>query len=128
MGMAERAERLKGLRPDLVADIKLYSGPDGRRSPVMPGYGCLCVVSKETPLCGYDVLLHLDDEPLDPGAQRRVGMVFLTAEGAERVRGAPVFYLWEGRFIGEGSPVAEDASPFSERKSTSSESTDRTSK
>jgi len=30
-----------------------------------------------------------------------VGFVFLSSEGAEKMRRARRFYLWEGRFIGE---------------------------
>ena len=106
MGLADRAEWLKGKQPDLVADVMLYSiEEDGRRVPVPPGYGCICVVSKDIPLQGYDALLLLEDEALCPGQQRRLGMVFLTPEGAEAVRNTAKFFLWEGRFIGEGSVV-----------------------
>lgn len=104
MGLADRAELLKGRQPDLVADIMLYAIEEGgRRVPVPPGYGCVCVVSKNIPLQGYDVLLQLEDDALCPGQQRRLGLVFLTPEGARAVRNAAKFFLWEGRFIGEGS-------------------------
>jgi len=46
-------------------------------------------------------------EPLKPGESRRVGFVFLSGEEAAAVfRRAGVFYLWEGRFIGEAVVVS----------------------
>jgi hypothetical protein len=59
------------------------------------------MVSQEQPFSGYDGWPVLD-EPLLPGEERTaVPFVFLSPEGAEAVRLAGRFYLWEGGFIGE---------------------------
>jgi hypothetical protein len=48
------------------------------------------------------------EEPLAPGDRRRLGFVFLSGdEAAEKMRLAGVFYLWEGRFIGEAMVVSD---------------------
>jgi hypothetical protein len=49
--------------------------------------------------------MQLGREPFQPGTERRVGFVFLTEEGAETMKQAGRFFLWEGRFIGEASVV-----------------------
>ena len=45
--------------------------------------------------------MQLGDEPFKPGSKREVGFVFLSPEGAEAIRKAETFYLWELGFIGE---------------------------
>lgn len=41
---------------------------------------------------------------MHPGERRQLGFVFLTPESAlSGVRQAERFYLWDGRFIGEGT-------------------------
>jgi len=46
-------------------------------------------------------------EPLSPSESRRVGFVFLSGEEAAAVfNKAGVFYLWEGRFIGEAVVIS----------------------
>lgn len=50
--------------------------------------------------------MQLGDELFEPGSERRVGFVFLTPEGLEKVKEAGRFYLWEGRFIGEADVLA----------------------
>jgi hypothetical protein len=37
--------------------------------------------------------------------ERRLGFVFLSKEGIERIRSAGGFSLWEGRFIGEATVI-----------------------
>jgi hypothetical protein len=69
------------------------------------GWGCPCFASKEKPLRGWDARLQLGDEPFPPGSERRVGFVFLSPEGAETIKRAGYFYLWEGRFVGEAEVV-----------------------
>ena len=65
------------------------------------------MISREEPLSGNDGWPVLD-EPLHPGEQRAaVPFVFLTPEGAETVKRARHFYLWEGRFIGEAQVVSD---------------------
>ncbi len=49
--------------------------------------------------------MQLGDEPFEPGTERRVGFVFLSDEGAETMKRAGRFYLWDGRFVGEASVV-----------------------
>jgi hypothetical protein len=63
------------------------------------------MVSQDEPLTGWDAWLLLGDAPLNPGDERRLGFVFFTSEGLERMRSAGKFYLWEGRFIGEATVV-----------------------
>jgi hypothetical protein len=92
--------------PDLIADVKLYPAvEDGRRSAALLGYGCPCFTAKDTAVGGWDARLQLGDQPFEPGSQRRVGFVFLVPEGAEAMRRAGRFFLWEGRFVGEASVV-----------------------
>jgi hypothetical protein len=100
------AEALRAMPPQLVADVTLYPTAEGGKTlAVPPGWGCPCAVSKAAPLIGYDAWPILE-EPLAPGGQRRLGFVFLSGEKAADVfRKAGIFYLWEGRFIGEAVVV-----------------------
>jgi hypothetical protein len=104
----DRAEKLRTMQPQFVADVTLYA-PErgGRNSVAYPGWGCPCMVTRTEPLVGYDAWPLLGDRPLEPGAKRRVGFVFLSEEGAEAMRQAGTFYLWEGGFIGEAKVVAK---------------------
>ncbi len=110
--MDGRAERLRTMSPQLVADVTMYPpSQEGRKSRAFPGWGCPCCISKEEPIVGYDGWPLLGDTPLEPGEQRRLGFVFLTGQqAAEMMRSAGVFYLWEGRFIGEAR-VVQNAAP-----------------
>ena len=92
--------------PDLVADVRLYPTKDGgKEAEVRLGYGCPCFASKELNEGGWSARLQLGDEPLQPDDERRVGFVFLSDDGAERMKQAGRFYLWDGRFIGEAAVV-----------------------
>ena len=104
----ERAEQLRKMAPQLIADVTLYPTQSaGRKYAILPGWGCPCMISKSHPLVGYDAWPVLD-APLNPGDGRRVGFVFLSGdETAQILREAGRFYLWEGRFIGEGVVVTE---------------------
>jgi hypothetical protein len=107
----ERAERLRTLAPQLVADVRLYSTEEGgRRTAAPPGWGCPCTLSRDEPLVGYDAWPILGNDAIGPGEERRLGFVFLSPEGLESARRAGAFFLWEGRFIGEAR-VVEAASP-----------------
>ena len=99
---SERAERLREMTPALIADVRFYSTEGGgKKQPAYPGWGSPCMVSQQQPLSGYDGWPILN-EPLNPGEQRgRVPFVFLSPEGADAMRQAGHFYLWEGGFIGE---------------------------
>lgn len=90
--------------PDLIAEVLIYLTEDGGRSTaIQPGYGCPCFTEKQTRDGGWDARLQLGDRALEPGIRLQVGFVFLSSEGAEIMRRARKFYLWEGRFIGEAS-------------------------
>lgn len=103
---ADRADSLQAMEPQLVADVRLYATDDGGKAyPAHPGWGCPRMVTKEHPLSGYDGWPILDD-PMQPGEVRKaVGFVFLSTEGADVMRRAGRFHLWEGKFIGEASVV-----------------------
>ena len=90
------------MTPSLCADVRLYATDEGGKTqPALPGWGCPCMVSMMEPLSGYDAWPLLGEEPLKPGERRQVGFVFLSQEGAETMKRAGRFYLWEGRFVGE---------------------------
>ena len=93
-------------QPDLIADVTLYpSDAGGKNFPIVSGYGCPCVISPVQPVQGWDARVFFDGDPILPGQQRRVGLVFLSDEGARSIAEARHFFLWEGRFIGEASVV-----------------------
>lgn len=104
---ATRAEALRAMSPQLIADVTLYPTAEGGKTlAAQPGWGCPCAVSKSSPLICWDAWPLLE-EPLAPGDRRRVGFVFLSGEeAADILRKAGRFYLWEGRFIGEAVVVS----------------------
>lgn len=104
--LLSRAERLKAVAPQLMADVTLYSSESGGHG-IRPGWRCPCVLSKSQPTVGYDGWPLLGDKPMIAGEHRRVGFVFLSGEEAAAVfRKAGRFFLWEGRCIGEAVVVA----------------------
>lgn len=104
----DRAEFLRSKSPQLIVDLRLYPPEQGgRATTAYPGWGCPCMVSKMQPLVGYDAWPLLGDETLLPSAERRVGLWFAYPEGAETMKEAGHFYLWEGRFIGEATVVVD---------------------
>jgi len=101
------AEQWQTRTPDLVADVRLYpTEAGGRRSAAPPGWGCPCFAKKGDTEGGWDARLQLNGKPFEPGTERRVGFVFLTSEGAERMRSSGTFYLWELGYIGEARVVS----------------------
>jgi hypothetical protein len=79
----------------------------GKTQPGGPGWGCVVMVSNAEPLEGWEALPLLRDQRIYPGESRRLGFVFLSPEDAVKaVKEAGRFYLWEGRFIGEATVVA----------------------
>lgn len=62
-----RAEALRAMSPQLVADVTLYSTSDGgKRVTAQPGWGCPCSCSKSADAVFYDGWPLLDG-PLAPG-------------------------------------------------------------
>lgn len=104
-----RAEALKLMSPQIIADVTLYSQAEGGRSQAaLPGWGCPCSVVDVQPTIFYGGWPLLGDTPIGPGETRRLGWVFPFAdEGADIMKRAGRFYLWEGRFIGEANVVEE---------------------
>ena len=86
--MSTRAEALRTMAPQLIADLTLYpTSEGGKKLTIQPGYGCPCLVSKVEPLVGYDGW-PVPEEPLPQGPSRRVGFVFLSGhEAADETRG-----------------------------------------
>lgn len=104
--MNARQGRLKGMCAQLVADVTLYPTIDGGRlTAALPGWGCPCMVQKESPLIGWDAWPLLGDTSISRGESRRLGFVFLSPAGLATMQKAGKFYLWEGRFIGEATVV-----------------------
>jgi hypothetical protein len=105
-GLKTRAEALRNMSPEIVADVYLYPTADGGKElTVLPGWGCPCSSFKSNDAIFYDGWPLLDT-PLAPGERRRLGFVFLSGEDAASVlRQTGRFYLWEGRFIGEAAIV-----------------------
>lgn len=92
----------------LTAEVRLYETADGgRESAMQPGWtGPVMTDTTTRPMIGWDALPLLRDQPLHPGETRTLGFVFLSGEPAvQALREAGIFYLWEGRFIGEGRVV-----------------------
>ncbi|HMI40804.1 MAG TPA: hypothetical protein VK485_06200 [Sphingomicrobium sp.] len=104
MSLSERAKSINERPADLIADVTLYKTENGgRKGPAPPGWGCPTKTSKDSP--GWDAWPQLGDEWLQLGEKRRVGFVFLSPEGAETMRRAGSFYLWELGLIGEAEVV-----------------------
>jgi hypothetical protein len=108
-GVTSRAEQLRNMTLQLIADVTLYATAEGgRRLPAFPGWGCPCCLSKKTPIvAAYDTWPLLGDTAIQPGESRRLGFVFLSGETAAKLfRDAGKFFLWEGGFIGEAIVVS----------------------
>jgi hypothetical protein len=109
--MNARQEQLKEMSAQLVADVILYPTADGgRRTAALPGWGCPCMIKKESPFVAWDAWPLLGETPISPGESRRLGFVFLSPEGLAAMQKVGKFYLWEGRFIGEATVVNNPAS------------------
>jgi hypothetical protein len=94
------------LIPDLIADVRLYPpGEGGRTDPIRATCRCPCSVTNVKPAIMHSAELLLGSEPMYPGESRRIGFAFLTTEGAEAMRPAGTFYLWDGGFFAEASLV-----------------------
>ena len=105
MSLPERARSINERPADLIADVTLYTTENGgRKGPAPSGWGCPAMLYDD-PTIGWDAWPQLGDAWLQLGEKRRVGFVFLSPEGAETIRQAGRFYLWEGGFIGEAEVV-----------------------
>jgi hypothetical protein len=105
MSLSERAKSINERPADLIADVTLYTTENGgRKGPAPPGWGCPTMVSKRSP--AWDAWPQLGGQWLQLGETRRVGFVFLDAEGAETMKHAGRFYLWEGGLVGEATVVS----------------------
>ncbi|WHU05062.1 MULTISPECIES: hypothetical protein [unclassified Sphingomonas] len=102
-----RAEFQRVAPPQLTAEVRMYETAEGGlESPAQPGWTCPVMTETTKPLVGWDALPLLRDAPLHPGETRELGFVFLSGDAAVRaLREAGHFYLWEGRFIGEGRVI-----------------------
>jgi hypothetical protein len=103
--LVHRAEFLRSASPHLVAEVTLY-GPEqgGRSTPILPGWGCPCQISKDQP--AWDGWPLLGDQPLHPGEKRHLGFYFLSGDqAADAMRESGRFFLWEGHVIGEAFVV-----------------------
>jgi hypothetical protein len=92
---------------ELLADVTLYTtGKGGRLGPTPPEwFGCPCKINRDD-LQGWDCRILLGGTSMSPGDTRRVEIIFLSPEQAlPMFRAAGVFFLWEGRVIGEGRVV-----------------------
>lgn len=109
MSLSDRAIWINKQPPQLVADIELYTTEAGGRTlAVLPGWGCPAMVDPVEKVA-YDVWPILRETPLLPGDRRRLGLIFSNPEGADVLRKARSFFLWEGKLIGEGQVVDEDS-------------------
>src|SRR5271165_340092 len=64
-----RAEQLRGMSPQLIAEVTLYATADGgRKSTAFPGWGCPCCASRQEPIVGYDGWPLLGDSPANSAA------------------------------------------------------------
>ncbi len=102
-----RAEFQRVAPPQLTAEVRMYETAEGGlESPAQPGWTCPVMTETTKPLIGWDALPLLRDAPLHPGETRALGFVFLSGDAAvHALREAGHFYLWEGRFIGEGRVI-----------------------
>ena len=108
-----RVESLRQMSPQLVADVYLYpTAEGGKKLTVQPGWGCPCSCSRSADAVFYEGWPLLD-APFAPGERQQLGFVFLhgkytsSEDIAAILRRAGTFYLWEGHFIGEATPVPE---------------------
>jgi hypothetical protein len=92
---------------DLFADVRLYAVDEGGKTQaVLDDFRCPLFVSRDTSAGGWDVRMQFTGSPFEPGTERRVGLAFLSDQGAQAIRNARRFYVWDGRFVGEGIVVA----------------------
>lgn len=93
----------------LIADVRLYTEDEGGKTQVVADdYRCPLFVSRDTSAGGWDVRMQFTGSPFLPGTERRVNLAFLSEQGAQAIKHARRFYVWEGRFVGEGIVITGD--------------------
>jgi len=94
--------------PDLIADVRLYAPEEGgRTNQIREDFRCPCAATNAwPPVMMHTAQLLLEGRPISPGESRRMGFAFLTSEGADAMRQAGTFYLWDGKFFAEAVIVA----------------------
>ena len=63
-------------------------------------------------MVAHDAWPLLGEEVLSPGDTRRLGFVCIAEEAAAILRNSDVFYLWEGRLVGQARPARDDDRPL----------------
>jgi hypothetical protein len=98
-----RAAAINKLQPQLTVELSLYDAAfSTRRGPILPGWGCPCIVDPDMRSHGWDGYPILGDEPMQLGETRVVGYVFLSGtEAASALSRNPKFFLWESGLVGE---------------------------
>jgi len=107
VSLGSRAKAVNAMRSELIAVVTLYSTSDGgRRSSILPGFGCPCFKSKDLSIPAWDGWPQLQGFEMSPGETRTLGFVFLSGEIAAReFIDTGVFYLWDGKIIGEAKVI-----------------------
>jgi hypothetical protein len=93
--LADRARRVRKMRPTLAVELFLYSRENGgRNSPFVPGLFCPCFADKNLKQ-GWDGCPVLENgDQIEPGETRNLNMVFLSGvEAANTLSAAGRFYL-----------------------------------
>ena len=92
-------------RPDLLVDLYLYPPRNpGLGQPIQLGWGCPC--SRDRSLTEFWDGYPLLESEMMPGQRRRIGFVFMSGTDAvEALATVDLFYLWDGRFIGEAQII-----------------------
>ena len=107
--------------PDLIVDVTLYPSEAGGRKGPLRGdlqqfYGCPCKI-KPQDFDAWDSRFTIDGEIIQPGETRRLGVRFLSRERAMPLfQNAGIFYLWEGRIIGEARVIQNTNSVTTARR------------
>lgn len=93
------------IKPDIIANIRLYPTEEGgRRGPTPSDYwGCIFVYQNETFKCR---LLLQDVGPLSPGTEAKVPIKFLSPQTVTLLTVGSQFRLREMGVIGEGMVAA----------------------
>ena len=112
--MNRRADQLRSMEPQLIVDLWLYPREGGGRTkPISLGWGSPCTIQSEegSGWVAYDGWPLLGEDALAPGERRRVGYVFLSGgQAVDYLKGAPKFYVCEGRIVGEAVIVTDPIS------------------